>query len=46
MGNFKAAASLYKNAKLLLPNSTYCQIRLALVAIKTQVAKAASIAVK
>ncbi|MEH1766784.1 MAG: peptidase M, neutral zinc metallopeptidase site [Nostoc sp.] len=35
-GDFKAAASLYKNAKLLLPNSTYCQIRLALVAIKTQ----------
>lgn len=46
VGNFKAPASLYKNAKLLLPNSTYCQIRLALVAIKTQVAKAASIAVK
>lgn len=35
-GDFKAAASLYKNAKLLLPNSTHCQIRLALVAIKTQ----------
>ncbi|MCC5665130.1 peptidase M, neutral zinc metallopeptidase site [Nostoc sp. CHAB 5784] len=35
-GDFKAAASLYKNAKLLLPNSTSCQIRLALVAIKTQ----------
>lgn len=35
-GDFKAAASLYKNAKLLLPNSTYCQIRLALMAIKTQ----------
>ncbi|MEH2081686.1 MAG: peptidase M, neutral zinc metallopeptidase site [Nostoc sp.] len=35
-GDFKAATSLYTNAKLLLPNSTYCQIRLALVAIKTQ----------
>ncbi|QFS42931.1 peptidase M, neutral zinc metallopeptidase site [Nostoc sphaeroides] len=35
-GDFKAAASFYKNAKLLLPNSTSCQIRLALVAIKTQ----------
>ncbi|MEH2245018.1 hypothetical protein [Nostoc sp.] len=35
VGDFKAAASLYKNAKLLLPN-TYCKIRLALVAIKTQ----------
>ena len=35
-GDFKAAVSLYKNAKLLLSSSTYCQIRLALVAIKTQ----------
>ncbi|QMS89362.1 peptidase M, neutral zinc metallopeptidase site [Nostoc edaphicum CCNP1411] len=34
--DFKAAVSLYRNARLLLPNSTSCQIRLALVAIKTQ----------
>ncbi len=34
-GDFKAATSLYTNAKSLLPN-TYCQIRLGLVAIKTQ----------
>ncbi|MEH2112601.1 hypothetical protein [Nostoc sp.] len=34
-GDFKTATSLYTNAKSLLPN-TYCQIRLALVAIKTQ----------
>ncbi|MBD0388510.1 MAG: peptidase M, neutral zinc metallopeptidase site, partial [Nostoc sp. C3-bin3] len=34
-GDFKTATSLYTKAKSLLPN-TYCQIRLALVAIKTQ----------
>lgn len=35
-GDFKTAVSLYQNAKLILPNSTDCQIRLGLVAIKTQ----------
>ncbi|MDZ8051651.1 MAG: peptidase M, neutral zinc metallopeptidase site [Aulosira sp. ZfuVER01] len=35
-GNFPASVSLYENAKLLLPNPTDCQIRLGIVAIKTE----------
>ncbi|BAY09810.1 peptidase M, neutral zinc metallopeptidase site [Calothrix sp. NIES-2098] len=34
--DFKTAASLYENAKLLLPNQIDCQIRLGIVAIKAE----------
>ena len=34
--DFKAATSLYETAKMLLPNPTDCQIRLGIVAIKTE----------